>query len=309
MKSDVAPLGLLRGDRLEPWSGCQDILEFDRLTKFPATVLFWRKSLEGVAHHRNPIFAAFTGILPGSTIALDWMHTLSLGVFQTWAALVVHSLIEVDAWATGCTEFSARLAASTYRLASDFQRFVRTANSTTGRNLTEATHLKPESFGTKATPKCGLKAGETNAFLEYMAMEFLPTRAALLGGEGKLLSQAGKHLFSILQLIRKHPKTAPASMIQGFYLNAKNYLRIMGELGIKAKPKDHMMIELASRLPWLGSPQLYGCWHDEALNKLLKSVAGGAHPMVHERRILVQFPIAHDNERAGRTITKRRRLG
>ena len=68
-----------------------------------------------------------------------------------------------------------------------------------------------------------------------------------------------------------------------------------------------MLIELASRMSFLGSPKLYGCWQDEALNRLLKEVAGGAHPMVHERRILAQFPIAHDNDRAGRTTAKRKR--
>ena len=232
-------------------------------------------------------------------------HTFA-GVFQSWGAPVVHSLVYVDGWRTGAADKASRLTMSIYRMSSDFQKWVRTANRG-GRNLTEANNLRPELFGTSAKPKFGLKAGETNAFLEYM-LSFLPTRMDILGGDGANLLQAGKHLFEILQLIRKHEKKAPISMIQAFHLNAKGYLQVMGELRIRVKPKDHMLIELASRLSFLGSPKLYGCWHDEALNKLLKAVAGGAHPMVHERRILLQFPVAHDNERGGLTIAKRRRM-
>ena len=202
---------------------------------------------------------------------------------------------------------ATRLSLSIYRMNSEFQKWVRAANAG-GRNLTEALNLKPEAFGSSSSPKFGLKAGETNAFLEYM-ITFLPERVGMLGRTGERLLQAGKHLFEILKLIREHRKQAPASMVQAFHSNAKAYLRIMDEeLRVKTKPKDHMMIELASRLSFLGSPQLYGCWQDEALNKLLKAVAGGAHPMVHERRILAQFPVAHDNDRAGCTIAKRRKF-
>ena len=217
----------------------------------------------------------------------------------------MHSLVGVDGWQTGATDITSRLTLSAYRLSADFQRWVRDANRG-GRNLTEANNLKAEQFGTCKKPKFQLKGGETNSFLEYM-LSFLPDRVAALGEDGACVLQAGKHLFEILQIIRQYAKHPPASAIQAMHSNAKSYLRIMGTLRVKPKPKDHMLIELASRMAFLGSPQLYGCWHDEALNKLLKEVAGGAHPMVHERRILIQFPIAHDNDRAGRTTAKRRR--
>ena len=69
----------------------------------------------------------------------------------------------------------------------------------------------------------------------------------------------------------------------------------MQQLGVRAKPKDHMLIEMSLRAARMGSPQLYGNWHDEGLNRLLRDVAGGAHSLVHERRILVGIPVAHDN--------------
>ena len=67
-------------------------------------------------------------------------------------------------------------------------------------------------------------------------------------------------------------------------------------------------MELSLRLHRFGSPKLYGCWTDESLNRLLRDVAGGAHSINHERRVLIEFRKAHENVRAGQTLTKRQRL-
>ena len=82
LRDNYPPLGLLKGDRLEPWDGCTDISDFERIADFPARALFWRKSKERMAHHRNPIFSDDIGITPGKSCALDWLHILSLGVFR-----------------------------------------------------------------------------------------------------------------------------------------------------------------------------------------------------------------------------------
>ena len=128
-----------------------------------------------------------------------------------------------------------------------------------------------------------------------------------LGADGPLILNAGKHLMNLLTLIRTHPKGFPAAAVQGFHRSAKGYLDIMNDLRQAPKPKDHMLLELSVRSRFLGSPALYGCWHDEALNRLLRDVAAGAHGTVHERRILLEFPRAHDNSLAGRTTSIRKR--
>ena len=194
-----------------------------------------------------------------------------------------------------------------YRFSSEFQRWVREQNRDGARSLTEAGNLKGEMFGTMSKPQFKFKAGETNAFLEFMVLSVLPEHVLSLGEEGPLILQAGRNLFELLSIIRAYPKSAPANACQDFHMSAKSYLTILSTLHIKYKPKDHMLIELAARMSFLGSPKLYGCWHDEALNKLLKEVAGGAHTMVHDRRLLVNFPRAYANSRAGLTTAKRRR--
>ena len=161
-------------------------------------------------------------------------------------------------------------------------------------------------FGSNVQPSCNLKAGETNAFFEFL-LWLLKDRWGELGADiGKAIYDAGTHLFSLLDLIRKHKKRMPANAIQRFHFHVKSYLTLVPILGMHYKPKDHMLMELSLRLARFGSPKLYGCWTDESLNRLLRDVAGGAHSTVHERRVLVEFPKAHDNLRAGRSITGKR---
>ena len=175
-----------------------------------------------------------------------------------------------------------------------------------GRNLIEIGQMESQMFGTNAKPSCNLKAGETNAFLEFLLFLLSDRFAELGAGIGKPIYDAGIHLFRILEIIRtSRVKRMPPAMIQQFHFHTKGYLTLVPVLGMHYKPKDHMIMEMSLRLARLGSPKLYGCWTDESLNRLLRDVAGGAHSTVHERRVLAEFPKAHDNLRAGKTVTKR----
>ena len=76
---------LLAGDRLEPSPILLDIDEFDRISKFPALVLFWRAPENPIVHRRNPLLSEDlgTGL---HTFGVDDCHTLHLGTFQDWIA-------------------------------------------------------------------------------------------------------------------------------------------------------------------------------------------------------------------------------
>ena len=127
-------------------------------------------------------------------------------------------------------------------------------------------------------------------FVEYLTTRVLPKFVEALGDEGRPILAAGGHLMQLLTIIRAHPKTLPVPAIQKFHTSAKLYLEIMNRLRVAPRPKDNMLMEMSVRCAFLGSPQLYGCWHDEALNRLLRDVAAGAHATVHERRIVLEFP-------------------
>ena len=311
LRQDFPELLLRKGDRVEPWVGCADVASFESISEFPAKVLFWRSSCEDMTHHRNPLYSLALGVTPSSSSALDWLHILSLGVFQTWCAFAVHRMFRMDYWKTREGNAEARIALSCSRLSVNLTAWVRRENRA-GRNLSEVDPVKRETFGTTDKPKFGLKSGESNVFLEYLVQllgrdQNVGDLVASFGRDGAVILGAGRHLLSLLSIIRDYPKKLPTREIQRFYSNSKGYLTKLEYLCIRAKPKDHMLIEMALRVAAMGSPQLYGNWHDEGLNRLLRDVAGGAHSLVHERRILLEFPVAHDNSRKGLTTTKRRR--
>ena len=56
LRDGYAPLGLEKGDRLEPHSGLPNIEAFETISEFPVRVLLWRATSERMTHHRNPLF-------------------------------------------------------------------------------------------------------------------------------------------------------------------------------------------------------------------------------------------------------------
>ena len=293
---DFPDLGLLAGDRLEPWVGLPNVDDFVSIEQFPARCLFWHPSAETLCHHRNPIFDSDLGVTTTDSAALDWLHTLSLGVFQTMSSFGMHKLLLQDAWATGQRNQSVRLAISVERLSAGLQDWLRSQRRV-GRDVTEISGLRPEMFGSIGKPKFLLKASETNWFLEYFASVAIPTHLECLGEDGQPLLRAFQCLQQLRSLIHSHPMTFPAAAIQSFHDHIKEYLRICGSFGINPKPKDHMTMEMSDRIAFMGSPALYGNWVDESLNRLLRDVCAGSHSLVHDRRVLLEFPAAHDRQR------------
>ena len=279
-----------------------DIGQFDLLSSFPADVLFWRPNCEVSVRHRNPLFSAATGISVSRSTAIDWLHTISLGVFQTYLAFTMQVLFENDAWRTRNDNRDAKIRLSVPQIAAELIAWQR-QQGRLGRSVTEIKHLKPEHFGTWTRPQISLKAAETNWFLEYVVQVVLPSRGHVipLAQRGEIF-MAGGCLMGLLDLIRKHPIRFPISDVQAFHEKAKSYLSAMQDLGVREMPKDHYLVHLADRIRFQGSPALYGNWLDESLNRLLRDVAAGAHSAVHDRRVLIEFAKAHNND------IKRRRL-
>ena len=152
--------------------------------------------------------------------------------------------------------------------------------------------LRAETFGTAAHPRCHLKGGETNTFLEFLVTCTLPVRADALGALRGPVRRAGQDLFRILQLIREGGDAFSLPAIQEFYERGRSYLQTMHELGVTPKPKDHMLMHLAERIRVQGGPSVYGNWLDESINKTLKDVAAAAHGSVTYTRTLNEFPLA-----------------
>ena len=76
LREAVPELGLEKNDRLEPTLEFPDIGELSS----GRPTLWWRSSLDGPARRRNPLLCKKAGASM-RTFVVDWMHSLSLGVF------------------------------------------------------------------------------------------------------------------------------------------------------------------------------------------------------------------------------------
>lgn len=163
LRADLPSLGLLRGDRLEPSEGVPDTgAGFDSL-KPPVRAVFWRPSKETVTRHRNPLFAAALGVTPQACIQVDWMHTLSLGIFQDFLASLIQALIAVNAWGVS-GGVVVRRQLSVQNLERELVEFY---HSPAGVGVTRVQRLDPQMFGDGASPTCKLHAAETNGLLKF----------------------------------------------------------------------------------------------------------------------------------------------
>ena len=80
------------GDRLEPSREIPDTgAGFDNQCVFPITATFWRSSRETWAYHRNPLWNRRMGFTHDRRMAVDWLHSLSLGVFQLFVMVAIHN--------------------------------------------------------------------------------------------------------------------------------------------------------------------------------------------------------------------------
>lgn len=300
LKEDFPVLGLLAGDRAEPSEECPDIAALEHMTEFPVRVLFWRPSSETLARHKNPLFDEGLGFTPSRAFAVDWLHTLSLGVFQFWCSVALHELFEVDAWQTLASTQEVRNALSTARLSSELTSW--TIGQDPARGLTRVRPLERDEFGTKLHPKFPLKGAETNTMLEFLVCVVFPRAAGVIAW-GRVLLQAGQSLLTLLQLMRQHPLHFPTQAVQRFHDAAAFYESAMGHW-LSSKPKDHMLMHLANRCQRMGGPSLYANWTDESFNRLLRDIAAKAHILTFDRRVLEEFPRA---SRASAERSKRAR--
>jgi len=133
---------------------------------FPAELVFWRMDLETATKHRVPLFCRELGIEPDRSIAADYLHGLSLGLFQVWCSGLLHKLIALDVWHTRETTAEGRLTMSVMRIRSELHAFYRDMKRE-GATPTEITDFTPTMVGTPDNPSMKIKGSETNYFVEF----------------------------------------------------------------------------------------------------------------------------------------------
>ena len=214
LRNDLDQFNLKKGDRLEPSLELMDVSEFECIETFPKTVVFWRPSDETCAKHRNPIFNATLGTSPGMTLGQDWLHILSLGVFQDYAMGVVHDLVRANAWLLEETTAEAKIQVSARLLTSELKMWYK-SECRNGRNPTNIGDITYKMLGTWDKPCLKLKGSETNHFVRFVVVALLPRHGHKLAPRllGNYMN-IGKAFVNMMDLIHAHPKKFPPIAIQ-----------------------------------------------------------------------------------------------
>lgn len=288
MTADLAEFGLLKGDRLEPCPLHPDIMIEDRQLEFPARLLFWRVSEEGLTKHRNPIFEPNTLLTP-SALCIDEMHTMHLGVFQVYTLGVLWRVIEADAFHLGSgLGDEAGHARTALRLRRElFDWYADQKRRFPEKPVYELADFNLKVLGSKAKPHLTAKAAESGSLLEFSVdicrrfQHALPQGAALL--------KAGEALVSYLRITRSAGERMNVRERQGLFDAVVTFLTLRETAGLPWKPKMHLMVHLAHQAGRFGNPLAVATWHDESLNRSLASVCRTAHAAVWHKRVLATF--------------------
>ena len=303
---DIDNLNLEKGDRLEPHAGMPDIgaIEHIKLDEGQTVrLLFWRKRLESLARHRNPLFSERLGTTPQRVLTLDWLHILSLGVWKQCLGPFVQTLFQQDVWQTKTTTVESRAEASTLRMKSDLFAWYASEKSA-GRTPTEVQNIVPTMFGTAQHPCFALHGSETNHFMRFahtLVERF--SEKIKMAHVWRVTIGAAVRIMEIIHEVPMGPLSV--ALIQEFTNLAIRINRKFVTLDIHGSPKNHQLLEMATRLREQGTPAVYSCWKDEELNGQIKKMASVCAKSAHatfERRLLEQW-----DAQLQRTV--RRKLG
>ena len=99
LEADIPELGLQRSDRLEPSRARPDVAVLNE-TECSVDLTFWRRRRETWVLRRNPLLEVL-GVSVAITLVPDWMHGLSLGVFQSFISAVLFAFVSADVFQIG----------------------------------------------------------------------------------------------------------------------------------------------------------------------------------------------------------------
>ena len=281
---DMDEHGLKKGDRLEPTHDFPDVGRFVP-EQAPRRAKFWRSTEQTSTRWRNPIFDEGTGV-DLNCLCFDWLHTLSLGVFQVVCGHVVQELLAKNPFGFAGAIGENLLKLGIARVSKELKDFIKSELVAKGHGHTRVPVVKNSSFGTPAEPELKFLGAQTNTFLRFCHQVLLPRFGASLGERLVHFNAAIKSCVEVLDLIRDHDYVMPPEQNQQFCNAVRVHLRSIHALGIGIKPKHHGMMEMARAIRTDGSPAITGCWDDESENKGVKQIARRAHEAVFHQRML-----------------------
>ena len=285
----IDELGLLVGDRLEPSQRLQDVGDI-LVTELevPITLIFWRTSSEYITRHRNPLFQRDLGITPHSSLTIDVLHCIYLGVLLTWCRYVVWALIAARSWislGTGEEIFEN----SCMMIRHELKHFYRTHNAShPTEKLTKIGNFSSKLLGDTSNKKLKTKGAETWGFSLYLLSK-LRLLGPRVGAYLQPTFQAGLALERMLRSWRNQGTNLPPHIVQLSFDMWHRYCSLTEGNPELVQPKKHMVAHMLLKMCLQGNPQRYANWLDESLNKLLKKSCRTVSQVTFERFLLLRM--------------------
>ena len=281
----IAEAGLRTGDRLEPSSNLRDIGRgFDNLQNFPVAITFWRRKSESLARHRNPLFDLSLGVTFPTTVTVDLMHTIHLGVMNVFCKHIVWELFVGGAW--------CRMHTLDETVTANILQCEREFKSWANRYKREHVDAKMNTFrlsrkvvGENAARKLALKAAQTWYFLLFMIDVLERVQHTVDGAQSYLTAAKSLARFvnvfqsSKLNMPIRDPQQAWDAWLQ-FCALTEDYVSL---------PKRHLTMHLLHGLPWFGNAAAYANWADESANLVFKKCCRQISQRIFETVVLQQM--------------------
>jgi hypothetical protein len=244
LQEDLPELGLCKGDRVVPTPEFPDIGSLSP-EEAPREVKWWRQSCETITKFRNPLFHPRTGITLLS-LALDWLHILSLGVFQVILGHLLQRLLRRNAFRVRGT--STNLMELGLSVLKGHLGVWYTEQAKAGKQYTHLEDLSVSSLGSESDPGLSLPGAATNGVLAFAHDVLLPRFGDVLEAARPHFVAAVSSCVRIREAIREHERVMPDDVIERFCSDVALHISSLEKLGIPMMPKHHLLLEMGARL-------------------------------------------------------------
>ena len=301
--TNIPASGLKKHDRLEPWTGLQDIGdEFDQLQPTaarPVRVFFWRRSEETATRRRSPLLNTGLHTSVNSLTINMWF----LGIHQKVSRLGLVESARSNLFQLRVASAEALIQKGIIRLRTSLFLFYRLYHEENpAEEFSTLGDLSEKTLGQRsASQNLRCKGAENRMRVPFSVWLFkghpgvVPQEDIMLMGLEALEGMANT--------VRAAPTNRGNAEMQMVH-DLKRHFRAMDLLDISRVPKHHLCTHWIHNIPLHGNPQTYVLFLDEAFNGKLKKIAAACHRTVFHKRVLAEFCIL---EGRGVDRLKRRR--
>ena len=232
------------GDRLLPQTGLEDVGDY-AVVGTPCWLRFWRPSRATLTTSPNPLWEQGPGISIVGNFAVDFLHTVALGVMGSVVCQVIWRVLLSDIFVPQGLEKNMRFAIGIGRLNAELNTWYESERNA-GRAPNEVEALAPSMFGTPETHAIKAKGGETMDLFRWCTMMLLPSYAARIR-RGVQLKTCADALLAWTDDLARQPDCISLEACERLKNLARQHLIGVRAAGIQIKPKHHLFWHMNTR--------------------------------------------------------------